>query len=70
MTKAEKLAAICARVGPGATYVIHTTEGQGRKVVIDNPATGDRVGAAGATLDAALAALDAKVPGAPDQEAK
>jgi hypothetical protein len=64
MTRADRLNAITARVGPTAKYVIHDEGGQRRKIVITNPDTGDAVGAVGDTMDAALAALDAKVPGA------
>lgn len=65
MTRADRLADLCARYGPGSRYVIHTLEGTARKVVLSRPDTDDRVGATGETLDAALDALDAKVPAAP-----
>jgi hypothetical protein len=61
-TRADQLNAICARYAPGATYAIHTLADGSRKVVLTNPETDDRVGAVGATLEAAIAALDAKVP--------
>lgn len=68
MTNADRLNAIVARVGPRATYVIHTLEGTARRVVVEAPATGDRLGAEGATITAAITALDAKVPGGPVPE--
>lgn len=68
MTNADRLNAIVARVGPHATYVIHSLEGTARKVVITHPDTGDAIGAVGPTITDAITALDAKVPAA--QEAQ
>lgn len=67
MTRADRLAAICARFAPAAKYVIHTLEGTGRKIVVEDPVDGSRIGASGESLDAALDALDAKVPAKGDQ---
>lgn len=65
MTRADRLNAITARVGQRARYVIHTLTGTARRVVVTDPETGDAIGAVGETLEAAIAALDAKVPGGP-----
>ena len=71
VTRADRLNAITARFGPRAKYVIHTQQDGGRKIVLTNPDTDDQVAGRGATLDEAIAALDAKVPaGVPAEEAR
>jgi hypothetical protein len=59
-TRADRLNALKAAVGPHATHVIQEITG-GWRVTIDDPDTGDRLGAVGKTLDAALDALTGKV---------
>lgn len=60
-TRADRLNAICAKVGERAFYTIITLPGTARRIVIDNPLTGDRIGAVGETIDDAIARLAAKV---------
>lgn len=61
ITRADRLAAICAKFAAGARYEIFSLAGTRRRVVVTDPETGDRVGAIGDTLDEAIATLTAKV---------
>lgn len=60
-TRAQRLDALVATVGANATYAIHTLEGTRRRITIDDPETGDRIGAVGDTLDQTIDNLAAKV---------
>jgi hypothetical protein len=62
-TRAARLDALCAKVAPGAKYTIFTPEagGTARRITIEDQATGDRIGAVGATIDEALDNLAAKI---------